>query len=69
MRFPQESRCKDRRPLINYAAESRKVKTHSRIFGRMPVGCRDISSRTIVQFDNHFAVEVARSLAYLIMNI
>lgn len=46
-----------------------KVKMHSRVFGRMPVGRRDISSQIIVQFDNHFAVEVARSLAYLIMNI
>jgi hypothetical protein len=36
----------------------------------MPVGRRDISTAgPIVQFDNHFAVEVARSLAYLIMNI
>jgi len=54
---------------INYATESRKIKTHSRTFGRMPVGRCDISSRTIVQFDNHFAVEVVCSLAYLIMNI
>jgi len=56
-------------PHINYAAESHKIKTHSRTFGRMPVGRCDISSRAIVQFDNHFAVEVACSLAYLIMNI
>lgn len=55
--------------LINYADKSRKIKTHSRVFRQIPVGRLRYSSRAIVQFDNHFAVEVACSLAYLIMNI